>query len=171
MHGARRTPRGGKERRRERSLPTKAPAALMNDPLLRMDLTGHHSNPPRSLKALLEGRSDGRLEHPGPKDRPDRGAAEQTVSPVGSRHRRHDWVLEAVLRVLAERKEPMRARDVHGAVEALLGAPVRWGSVKKCLSSNVTGVSPRFVRVARGRYVASPATTDSDATGPGPELA
>jgi len=38
----------------------------------------------------------------------------------------------------------MRARDVHRAVEALLGKPVRWGSVKKCLSSNVSGVSPRF---------------------------
>jgi len=73
-------------------------------------------------------------------------------------------VLEAVVRVLAERKEPMRARDVHGAVEALLGEPVRWGSVKKCLSSNVAGNSPRFVRVARGRYAIRPATTDAGAT-------
>jgi len=61
-------------------------------------------------------------------------------------------VLEAVIRVLADRKEPMRARDVHSAVEALLGEPVRWGSVKKCLSSNINGTSPRFVRVSRGRY-------------------
>ncbi len=132
-----------------------------------MDLTGHHSNPPRPLEALLEGRWDDRVERAGAKDRPDGGAAERAGSPIGSGHRRDDWVLEAVLRVLAERKEPMRARDVHGAVEALLGEPVRWGSVKKCLSSSVTGVSPRFARVARGRYAIRPATTDAGATGPG----
>ncbi len=61
----------------------------------------------------------------------------------------------------------MRARDVHGAVETLPDEPVRLGSVKKCLSSNVTGVSPRFVRVARGCYVASPATSDVGASGSG----
>lgn len=126
-----------------------------------MDLTGHHSNPPRPLEALLEGRSDDRVERAGVEDRPDGSAAEQAGSPIGSRHRRHDWVLEAVIRVLAERKEPMRARDVHGAVEALLGEPVRWGSVKKCLTSNVSGISPRFVRVARGRYAARVAPADA----------
>jgi len=90
-----------------------------------MDLTGHHSNPSRPLAALLEGRLDGSVEPAGAGDRPDCGAAEETVSPVGSRHRRHDWVQEAVIRVLADQNEPMRARDVHGAVEALLGSPVR----------------------------------------------
>jgi hypothetical protein len=110
---------------------------------------------------------DGSVELAGAGDRPDCGVAEETVSPIGSRHRRHDWVLEAVLRVLAERAEPMRVRDVHGAVEALLGEPVRWGSVKKCLSSNVTGVSPRFVRVARGWYALNAVTMSPGATGPG----
>jgi hypothetical protein len=132
-----------------------------------MDLTGHHSNPPLPLDALLELRLDGSVETAGAGDRPDCDVAEETVSPIGSRHRRHDWVLAAVLRVLAERTEPMRARDVHGAVEALLGEPVRWGSVKKCLSSNVAGLSPRFVRVARGRYAVSTATADAGASGPG----
>ena len=37
-------------------------------------------------------------------------------------------------------------------VEALLGEPVRWASVKAALAANVSGASPRFVRVARGRY-------------------
>ncbi|HME04318.1 MAG TPA: hypothetical protein VKG38_14950 [Solirubrobacteraceae bacterium] len=132
-----------------------------------MDLTGHHSNPPRPLDALLEGRPEDRIEPTGAKDRPDGGAAEQAVSPIADRHRRHDWVLEAVIRVLADQREPMRARDVHGAAEALLGEPVRWGSVKKCVSSNVTGDSPRFVRVARGRYAVSAATTDAGGSGPG----
>jgi len=136
-------------------------------PFQAMDLTGHHSNSPRPLEALLEGRSDDRVERPGAKDRPHSGAAEQAGSPIGSRHRRHDWVLEAVLRVLSERKEPMQARDVYGAVAALLGEPVRWGSVKKCLSSSVVGVAPRFVRVARGRYAVRSAKTNAGTTGHG----
>jgi hypothetical protein len=131
-----------------------------------MDLTGHHSNPPRHLEALLEGRSDDRVERPEAGDRHDCGTG-RTVSPIGSWHRRHDWVLEAVIRVLVDRKEPMRAGEVHGAVENLLGEPVRRGSVKKCLSSNLTGVSPRFVRVARGWYAVSTATADAGASGPG----
>jgi len=76
---------------------------------------------------LLEGRLDDRGACAGAEDRSDSGAAEQAGSPIGSRHRRHDWVLEAVLGVLAERSEPMRARDVHGAVEAARHAgPVAW---------------------------------------------
>jgi hypothetical protein len=46
----------------------------------------------------------------------------------------------------------MRAKDIHAAVEALLGEPVGWSSVKMALASNVSGSSRRFVRVARGRY-------------------
>jgi len=46
----------------------------------------------------------------------------------------------------------MQAKAIHAAVEVLLGEPVRWASVKAALAGNVSGVSPRFVRVARGRY-------------------
>jgi hypothetical protein len=46
----------------------------------------------------------------------------------------------------------MQAKEVHAAVEALLGESVRWASVKAVLAGNVCGSSPRFVRVARGRY-------------------
>jgi len=60
----------------------------------------------------------------------------------------------------------MRARDVRGAVEVLFGEPVWWGSVQKCMSANVAGISPRFVRAARGRYAVSPTTTDAAATAP-----
>ncbi len=73
-------------------------------------------------------------------------------APSGNRHRRHDWVQVAVITVLKRRGEPMHARDVHVAAEALLGEPVRWGSVKACLAANVGGPSPRFVGVAPGRY-------------------
>jgi site-specific DNA recombinase len=70
-----------------------------------------------------------------------------------SRRHRHGWVLNAVVQVLSDREEPMRAKDIHAAVEALLGERVGWSSVKMALASNVSGPSRRFVRVARGRYV------------------
>ena len=71
-------------------------------------------------------------------------------------------MLTAVAQVLADRGEPMRAKDVHVAVERLLGEPIVWSSVKQALASNASGISPRFVRVrARGPEVA----TDSAAEG------
>jgi hypothetical protein len=62
-------------------------------------------------------------------------------------------VLKTVVQVLTDRSEPMRATDIHAAVEALLGEPVPRSSVKGALASNVSGSSPRLVRIARGRYV------------------
>jgi hypothetical protein len=62
-------------------------------------------------------------------------------------------VLDAIVQVLIERGEPMRAKDIHAAVEALVGEPVPPPSVKGALAKNVTGSSARFVRVARGRYI------------------
>jgi hypothetical protein len=47
----------------------------------------------------------------------------------------------------------MRAKDIHAAVETSLEALVAWSSVKAALAGNVSGTSPRFVRVARGWYV------------------
>lgn len=69
------------------------------------------------------------------------------------RPHRPGWVLEAVMKVLADRGEPMRAKDIHAGIEAMLGESVCWGSVKCALASNLSGASPRFVRIARGRYV------------------
>ncbi|HEV3323780.1 MAG TPA: hypothetical protein VG147_16510 [Solirubrobacteraceae bacterium] len=68
------------------------------------------------------------------------------------RPRRPGWVLKAVVQVLVDRGEPMRAKDIHAAVEASLGSPVAWSSVKAALAANVSGSSRRFVRIARGRY-------------------
>jgi hypothetical protein len=62
-------------------------------------------------------------------------------------------VLEAVVRVLADRREPMRAKDIHAAVEVLIGERVPLPSVKGALAKPVAGSSARFVRVARGRYI------------------
>jgi len=117
-----------------------------------MDLTGHHSNPSEPLKALLEAGSEWR----GGRDRASSvsrsGQADASELSIGSTHRRHGWVLEAVIRVLELHQRPMQAREVHAAVEALLGEPVRWASVKACLAANVTGSSARFRRVGPGRY-------------------
>lgn len=125
-----------------------------------MDLTGRYSNPSKHLKALLDGVLGALSEPDRDQRQPERRDTKRPESRVGRRHRRHDWVQEAVITVLERRGEPMQARDVHVAVESLLSEPVRWGSVKACLAANVAGSPPRFVRVARGRYAlgVSPAT-------------
>ena len=110
-----------------------------------MDLLGHYSN--HDLQGSL-GRLAGKLAAV----RASGGPQRQPVA-CRQRPRRPGWVLKAVVQVLADREEPMRAKDIHAAVEALLGASVAWSSVKAALAANVSGTSPRFVRVARGRYV------------------
>lgn len=84
-----------------------------------------------------------------------RASGESRPRRVACRQRPHrpGWVLKAIVEVLADREEPMRAKDIHAAVEALLGEPVLWSSVKGALADNVSGPSPKFVRIARGRYV------------------
>jgi hypothetical protein len=67
--------------------------------------------------------------------------------------RRPGWVLKAIVKVLADRGEPMRATEIHAAVEALIGEPIGWSSVKQALATHVGGPSPHFVRIARGRYM------------------
>jgi hypothetical protein len=60
-------------------------------------------------------------------------------------------VLDAIVQVLADRGEPMRAKDIHAAVEALVGESVPLPSVKGGLAKHLAGSSARFVRVAQGR--------------------
>jgi hypothetical protein len=72
---------------------------------------------------------------------------------IRQRSRRPGWVLAAVVQVLADREEPMRAKDIHTAVEALVEEPVAWSSIKGALADHASGSSRRFVRIARGRYV------------------
>jgi hypothetical protein len=110
-----------------------------------MDLLGTYSNQDlqgslgRLVKKLAAVRANGgsRLRRANCRQRP----------------RRPGWVLKAIVQVLTDRGEPMRAKDIHAAVEALVGEPVVWSSVKDALASHASGSSRRFVRVARGRYV------------------
>jgi hypothetical protein len=110
-----------------------------------MDLLGHYSN--HDLQGSLR-RLAGKLAALRASDRPRRRPESRR-----QRSRRPGWVLKAVVEVLAEQGEPMRAKDIRAAVEALLGESVAWSSIKGALASNVSGSSPRFVRMARGRYM------------------
>jgi hypothetical protein len=109
-----------------------------------MDLSGHHSNPPAPLEALLNDAScdtgarldateDARICAPGTP-----GTA------VGAAHPRQGRIIDAISQVLSEEGGPIQARDVHAQVETLLGEPVRWASVKATLASNLEGPKPRF---------------------------
>ena len=114
----------------------------------KVDLSGHHSNPPGPLEALLcdadanrRASNDGRTRAPR-----DPGQA------VGAAHPRQGRIISAIAQVLGDAGEPIHAREVHARVEMLLGEPVRWASVKATLAGNVQGPAARFVRVARGQY-------------------
>jgi hypothetical protein len=68
------------------------------------------------------------------------------------RPRRPGWVINAVVRVLANAGGPMRRQQIHAAVEQLLGQPVSKDSVDWCLSSGARRKEPRFERVSSGCY-------------------
>ena len=115
-----------------------------------VDLIGVLSNPVGPLGVLLDWAGREAEVPAGHRPAPHPG---QAARAIGTRHRRPGWIVDAIVRVLADRRGPMQARAIHAAVEALLGEPVLWGSVKSSLATNVSGSTPRFVRLARGRYV------------------
>lgn len=83
----------------------------------------------------------------------ERLAAEGGPTPAPQPLRkREEPILATVTETLAEASLPMRAVDIHAAVQAARGTPVSWSTVKDCLASNARP-GGRFVRVARGRYV------------------
>ena len=114
-----------------------------------MDLSGHHSNPPASLEALLRYPSNGVEAE---REHVRACASGARVGLPRAAHPRQGRITEAIVTVLGDQAGPMHARDVHARVETLLGEPVRWSSVKATLAGNLAGPAPRFVRVARGRY-------------------
>ena len=61
----------------------------------------------------------------------------------------------------------MRPMQVHAAIEALLGEAVSPDSVSWALAWDVRGPAPRFVRVARGRYVLATAALHQTEVGGG----
>lgn len=80
--------------------------------------------------------------------------------PIKSRRiRRHrpGWILDQVVAVMADHAKPMRAIEVHAAIEARLGETVSKDSVNSCLLTKASGEAPLFIRLARGRYGRPPA--------------
>ncbi|MFZ2050525.1 MAG: hypothetical protein WB698_15525 [Solirubrobacteraceae bacterium] len=61
-------------------------------------------------------------------------------------------VKRAVIKALAEANRPMRAADVHLAVERVLVHPISKNSVGWCLAAGAKGTEPRFERVSLGTY-------------------
>ena len=72
------------------------------------------------------------------------------------RRLRGGLVPKAIMRVLSESVELMRARDIHAEVENLLGQTVSPSAVKNCLASYARGDQALFVRLGRGRYRVAP---------------
>jgi hypothetical protein len=121
-----------------------------------MDLSGHHSNPPAPLEALL---NDASSDAEARREATENGRTCASGAPdeaVCAAHPRQGRIIDAISQVLIEEGDPMQAREVHARVETLLGEPVRWSSVKATLAGNLKGPDPRFVRVARGRYGVPP---------------
>lgn len=61
-------------------------------------------------------------------------------------------VPNAIMSVLSSADQPMRAREIHEAVMALLEQPVTYSSVKACLADKARGAEAPFERTARGCY-------------------
>jgi hypothetical protein len=65
---------------------------------------------------------------------------------------RRSPVLETITRVLEQAERPMRACEIHEAVELLASEPLRWSSVKGILAAYSSGEHSRFRRISRGTY-------------------
>ena len=106
-----------------------------------MGLTGQGSN--RDLSERL-GRVRSEIQ----------SLAAETVPGGASKERmRKPWaqVSTAIQSVLSSAGE-LRARDIHAAVEKVLGEDVSVSSVKNCLATHSRGTDQMFVRTGRGRY-------------------
>ena len=68
------------------------------------------------------------------------------------RFRRRGEVRGVIEQLLRDAERPMRAREIHRAVERELGEKVSWSSIANCLARNTAGAAPRFGRVDVGRY-------------------
>jgi hypothetical protein len=79
-------------------------------------------------------------------------ASPRAIKSQRQRARRPGWVIDAVVRVLANEGRPMRSTHVRAAIESLLGHSVSKDSVDSCLSKGARGKQPRFERVSYGCY-------------------
>lgn len=83
-------------------------------------------------------------------DEPIHTNAPLELAPAPTERLGNGEVMRAVVKVLAAADGPMRAADIHLAVERLLERPVSKESVQCCLRRGVSGEHPRFGRVRYG---------------------
>jgi len=119
------------------------PAKRIAKRLCLMDLPGQLSNPLVKTKWVdLQGRLIA-LRASGAAARPS--GRLRSVRAQGQ-------VRDIIDRLLQQAGEPMRARELHSAVEEELGETVPWSSIGNCLARNSAGPATRFERVGYGRY-------------------
>jgi hypothetical protein len=68
---------------------------------------------------------------------------------------RSGLVPNAIMGVLSRSVEPMRMKDIHVEVEQVLGRAVSRSAIKNWLAGHTGGKKALFVRIERGRYVAT----------------
>lgn len=88
-------------------------------------------------------------------ERLQRSGSSGAIDPTLRRERlrrRAGSISEAIVTVLASSDGELRVRDIHSAVEALIGESVSASSVKDCLATKARGELCLFERVGRGRY-------------------
>ena len=83
-------------------------------------------------------------------------ASDAPARPSGQprRVRAQGHVRDVITRLLQGAGEPMRAQEIHRAVERELGQTVPWSSIGNCLARNSSDADARarFERVGYGRY-------------------
>ena len=57
-----------------------------------------------------------------------------------------------VLRALEEADRPLRAREIHQAVQKLAATPLSWNTVKDCLHKNARRPTSPIERIRHGLY-------------------
>lgn len=105
------------------------------------------------MGAYLNPEIQGRLRHLAEKlDQLAASDAAPRPSGRAGRKLRNGLVPRAIEKVLSEADGPMRVRDIHAAVEDMLGSAVPFPSVNCWLSKGVQGDRPRLARLGHGRY-------------------
>jgi hypothetical protein len=107
-----------------------------------LELIGARSNPRAGVELVRLGALHDELLRRASANPREPRPAPARVSPV----------LETVTLVLERAGGPLRAREIHAAVQQLAGEQLLWTSVKAALAAGVAGKSPRFRRVRRGVY-------------------
>lgn len=106
-----------------------------------MHLLGRYTNPSSALQAIFDALPDEPIE---PTACPEPQAETGRLG--------NGEVQRAAVKVLAAADGPMRAADIHRAVERLLGRAVSKESVSCCLRKRRGPKPPQFERVSTGVY-------------------